>query len=336
MPRYLIAIVCLSLSASLYSDVGIKRLDPSDVVLKSDVGDIKVSDLEGIDSVLDRFEDNIRDLYEKTAQQKLLEKILILESKKGNYPNVDAYLRNLDQKVRVTDKELAEYQSKNASILKVYDPVLKINRDMTQEEIKSNLKVEKSALARRQHFEKLLDKVNIKQNIVRTPIDVPVAKHNPIKGKSNAKITLHAFSDFQCTFCAKSAQELKLLTEKHKNKLKVVFHHLPLSNHTFAKPAAIASVCAQEQGKFWEFHDAIFKLRNLDSTSIDVVAKQISLNQELFESCRKNPEVAQLIDDDLNKAKKLGIQSTPSFILGHRKIAGYKNLSELEALSNIK
>lgn len=89
----------------------------------------------------------------------------------------------------------------------------------------------------------------------------------PIRGDKNAKITIVEFSDFQCPFCNRSYPTMKQILQDYKGKVRLVYKHLPIpSLHPNAQKAAEASECANEQGKFWEFHDQLFENQTTWST----------------------------------------------------------------------
>lgn len=105
-------------------------------------------------------------------------------------------------------------------------------------------------------FEEYIDKAEEKE-VVLNPDD-------HVLGDMNAKVTLIEYSDFQCPFCDKFFRETYPLLKKEyvdTGKVRLVYRHFPLSFHPLAEPAARASECANEQGKFWEMHDGIFKLQ---------------------------------------------------------------------------
>lgn len=86
---------------------------------------------------------------------------------------------------------------------------------------------------------------------------------SPSKGAVNPKVTIVEFSDFQCPFCARASTTIRKILNDYKNEVKVYYRHLPLTNiHPFAQKAAEASLCAADQGKFWEYHDKLFDLQN--------------------------------------------------------------------------
>jgi protein-disulfide isomerase len=80
----------------------------------------------------------------------------------------------------------------------------------------------------------------------------------PIRGDSNAKITIVEYSDFQCPYCQAATPTINQILNEYKGKVKLAYKHLPLSIHKNAQKAAEASECAKEQGKFWEYHDLLF------------------------------------------------------------------------------
>ena len=85
---------------------------------------------------------------------------------------------------------------------------------------------------------------------------------DPVKGDADAPITVVEFSDFQCPFCSRFFEQTLPLLEKNyinTGKIKLVYQDLPLDNiHPNARPAHIAAECADEQEKFWEYHDVLF------------------------------------------------------------------------------
>ena len=94
-------------------------------------------------------------------------------------------------------------------------------------------------------------------------------------GNPNAPVTVVEFSDFECPFCARAAPDMKKIYEKYPEQVRVVFMHFPLSFHRNARPTAIGSLAADEQGKFWEYHDVLFEktlARSLGGSDEDLIA----------------------------------------------------------------
>ena len=108
--------------------------------------------------------------------------------------------------------------------------------------------------------------------------------------------------------------------EKYPNDVKVVFKHFPLRNHKFAMKAAIASMAAESQGKFWQFHDLLFENYNkLSDQKIQEIAQTVGLNLEEYEKKKNDPAVKQKVNQDFSDGRQVGVRGTPTvFINGIR------------------
>jgi protein-disulfide isomerase len=148
---------------------------------------------------------------------------------------------------------------------------------------------------------------------------------SPIKGDPNAPVTLVVYSDFECPFCARADPGLKELASKYPQKLRVAFKHYPLSFHATARPLAIASMAAQEQGRFWEFHDVLFKntgaLQATDA-AIEGYAREAGLDVERFKRDRKEKAQAydRRIEQDIAGGNKVDVRGTPTLYINGKKV----------------
>jgi protein-disulfide isomerase len=127
---------------------------------------------------------------------------------------------------------------------------------------------------------------------------------------------------------------LEQVLEKYPNEVKLVFKNFPIRNHKFAMPAAIAALAAERQGKFWEFHDLLFKDYNrLNEQKIKDIAQQLKLDMEKFEKDRKDPQIRAMINRDLAEGNRAGVRGTPTVfingrLLRNRGMAGFQELIE--------
>ncbi len=154
---------------------------------------------------------------------------------------------------------------------------------------------------------------------------------DPMKGDPDADVTVIEFSDFQCPFCSRFyTQTLSQLEENYidTGKIKFVYRDLPLDNlHPNARPAHIAAECADEQGKFWDYHDILFEKQSqwqrLSSaelqTTLSQYASDLGLQTVNFESCLESEDIADEVNRDALAAASLGITGTPSFFIGNEK-----------------
>lgn len=153
----------------------------------------------------------------------------------------------------------------------------------------------------------------------------------PVKGPKNAPITLVAYSDFECPFCARAVPTLQGLEEKYKGKLRIAFKHQPLPFHTHARLAAIASLAAHEQGKFWPYHDVLFAhQRELDPASLERHAQKLGLDMKRFKAALGSKKLAAQVDADIAEAKALGVSGTPTFFINGRILVGAQPLEAFQ------
>ena len=128
--------------------------------------------------------------------------------------------------------------------------------------------------------------------------------------------------------------ELEQVLERYPNQVKLVFKNFPLRNHKFSMQAAIAALAAEKQGKFWEFHDLLFKDYNyLNEQKIEEIAQQLKLNMEKFDKDRKDPQIMAMINRDLAEGNQAGVRGTPTVfingrLLRNRSMAGFQELIE--------
>jgi protein-disulfide isomerase len=127
---------------------------------------------------------------------------------------------------------------------------------------------------------------------------------------------------------------LEQVLEKNPNEVKLVFKNFPLRNHKFAMPAAIAALAAEKQGKFWEFHDLLFKDYNsLNEQKVKEIAQQLNLDMEKFEKDQQDPRLRAMINQDLAEGNRAGVGGTPTVfingrLLRNRSTDGFQELIE--------
>ncbi|MGK7909643.1 MAG: DsbA family protein [Synechococcus sp.] len=153
---------------------------------------------------------------------------------------------------------------------------------------------------------------------------------SPVKGSDSLQYVLYEFSDFECPFCGRAQPVVAEFLENHPD-VTLVFKHLPLPRiHPQAIPAAQASWAAQQQGKFWEYHDALFA--NQDRLGEDYyveLAKKMMLDMRKFNRDRAAADEA--IRKDMAWGEELGLRGTPFFTLNGIPLPGAQPLSEFEA-----
>lgn len=145
-------------------------------------------------------------------------------------------------------------------------------------------------------------------------VDVPA--DSPARGAKTPKVTIVAWSDFQCPFCSRVVPTLHDLEKQYAGKLKIIFKHQPLPFHNNAKIAAAASMAANEQGKFWEMHDKMFaNQQKLTRADLEGFATEIGLNMAKFKDALDKGTYAQQVKDEAAEGQKFGVQGTPSWFV---------------------
>ncbi len=148
---------------------------------------------------------------------------------------------------------------------------------------------------------------------------VTVVDH--IKGNSDATVTLTEYSDFQCPACASFQPVVNELMAQYGEQLRFEYKHFPLPIHNFAQQAAVAAEAASQQGKFFEFHDALFENQQEWSTSATPqvffaqYAKELGLDVEKFKAHQNSSVLRDAVRTDMNEARELGLTGTPTFFL---------------------
>jgi protein-disulfide isomerase len=160
---------------------------------------------------------------------------------------------------------------------------------------------------------------------------------SPVMGASDRQIVMVEFSDFQCPFCSTANKNVKEFMAKHKDKVTLVYKHFPLTQiHPEALPAAQAAWAANKQGKFWEYHDALFANQaKLSEAFYLATATSLKLDITKFNADRKIAD--NFIVQDFQLGRKLGVDGTPTFIINGEVVTGAASLADLEkALANVK
>ncbi len=142
---------------------------------------------------------------------------------------------------------------------------------------------------------------------------------SPFLGNPDAPVTIVLFSDFQCPYCAKMEPLIGRVLETYPDTVKIVFKHFPLRNHQYASLAALAAIAAQQQGKFWEFHDRIFAAqKELNQQKILDIAKSLGLDIRKFTSDIGKSSVKDQLTKDIRDGKSAGVRGTPTLFINGR------------------
>ena len=148
------------------------------------------------------------------------------------------------------------------------------------------------------------------------------------------KVQLIEFSDFQCPYCAGASSSLQDFLAKNANKLSLTYKFYPLEQiHPEALPSARAAWAAQQQGKFWQFHDALFAAQErLGEPLYLEIARNQGLDLKRFNSDRQGPASLEAINRDRELADRLGLEGTPFFVVKGEAFSGAVDEAFLQKL----
>jgi protein-disulfide isomerase len=156
---------------------------------------------------------------------------------------------------------------------------------------------------------------------------VVVPSANPFRGPADAAIVITEFSDFQCPSCRAVEPTLKEVLAAYPTQVKLAYVNFPLSMHPWAERAAVAALCANEQGKFWDYHDRLFEHQADWAASADVrplfdgYAGELGLDHARFDACLAGGRMLPVLRAEIERGTALKIEGTPTLFVNERRVA---------------
>ena len=157
-------------------------------------------------------------------------------------------------------------------------------------------------------------------------------------GPENARVTVEEYSDFQCPFCARAAENLLPEIESQyiaDGRARLVFHPMAFIGEE-SLWAAEAAECANEQGRFWDYHDKLFENQHGENQGAFVIdnlkrfAQEMALDTQVFNQCLDSHKYENLIKAETQDALDRDIASTPTFVIGEKTIRGPGSFDQLQ------
>jgi protein-disulfide isomerase len=147
---------------------------------------------------------------------------------------------------------------------------------------------------------------------------------DPSIGPADAPVTIIEFSDYQCPYCKLwYDQVFTQVMANYPSQVRFVYRDLPITGHPEALPAAEAADCAGEQNAYWNYHNALFDAKyGLGRAAYEQYASDLGLNMASFTACLDDHRYQQEVNADGNDAIRLGLGSTPTFVINGRVLVG--------------
>src|SRR5262245_33869038 len=223
----------------------------------------------------------------------------------------------------ITDDEIDVFYSSNQS---------RLGTDLkeSREKIREFLRVKKIETQKTLYLKSLRSNSRIETYLKPpTPFraEVPITGA-PSKGPESAPVTIVKFEDYQCSFCKQAQPTFVELFKQYDGKVRLVHKDLPLEAiHPLARQTAEAARCANEQGKFWSYHDKLYaSAPKLSTEDLKNYAKEVGLDVWLFDRCFATGKYRSTVEKDLSDGVQLGLTGTPTFFINGREISGAQSL----------
>lgn len=166
---------------------------------------------------------------------------------------------------------------------------------------------------------------------------------SPVTGNPEAKVKIVEFSDFECPSCRLLSSNMNAILLEYKDKVSFYFMNYPLDKsinenvkkeiHKNAGITALAGVCANEQGDFWNFQNALFENQTkLGRDFLIELAEQQGLDKDKFISCLDSEETKQKVMQDIKQGNDIGITGTPALFINGRKVKYWNSLDVVKEI----
>ncbi len=156
-------------------------------------------------------------------------------------------------------------------------------------------------------------------------------KDAALRGPQTAPIVVVEYADYECPYCQQAQPQLDKLESAYRGKIAFVFKDMPLPMHAHAEKAAEATRCAEQQGKYWEYHDALFARKQLDDAGLKSAAHELKLDEGAFDKCLQSGATAAGIRTSSQEAQALGVQGTPTLFINGKPYSGALSFDKLQA-----
>ena len=167
--------------------------------------------------------------------------------------------------------------------------------------------------------------------------EIPIAEDDPVKGESDADITIVEFMDYQCPYCRLTVSSINSLfqNQTYGKRIKLVIKHFPLNRHQYSERAAEFACCAHEQGEFWPMHQTILtNQHSLTDKNLIQYSEDLSLDVKQLYDCLDQSHCKEKVKKDKDLGKRLGVRGTPSFFINGNYSPNGISITAIESILN--
>ena len=200
-------------------------------------------------------------------------------------------------------------------------------------EIENHIYNQRLALRQGGFRKELLGKGTVATLLEPPRFEITLPPTSPSLGPKEAKLTLVEFSDYQCPYCHQAQSVVEEILKKYDGKLRFVHGEYPLPQHPRAFAASVASRCAGDQGKYWEYHKGLLQVAS-DYGDADLKARATKLGVDAthFGECLASGRHDAAIEASRQFGSAVGVNSTPTFFVNGRKLRGVRSIEDFETI----
>jgi protein-disulfide isomerase len=265
-----------------------------------------------------------------TLSSLIQQRLISNEAAARKVSETDLLQAEVDAKVTApTQDEISQYYDKMKSRMgtKTLDDV--------KGDIEKVLKAQKSNERRAQFLTELSAKNEVKVMLEPPRSTINLRPGAPVMGPADAPVTIVEWSDYQCPFCKRAHPTVEQVLTEFKGKVKFIYLDYPLPFHPMAMPAAQAVHCAEDQGKFWEYHKNLFEAPgDLSKADLSKRATDLGLDAAAFEACTTSNKHDSLIKTNYDDGAALGVTGTPAFFINGRMLVGAQPIEQFRDIIN--
>jgi protein-disulfide isomerase len=302
---------------------------PDQVVATYNGGKITSAELEKeVRPQIADLENKMFQARKQTLEQMAMERIVKSEATKAGLSEQDWIKKKIDETPVTPPTEAQERQ--------FYDRLKsggQIPPEATFESLKDRISQALINQQRQGQMQKVIADLQKQANL---KLDLPqpriqVAAEGPARGPKDAPVTIVEFSDFECPYCGAAHDTVEQVMNTYAGKVRLVYRQFPLSFHPHAAKAAEASLCAADQGKFWEYHDVLFKnQKKLEPTDLKAHATEVGMDGQKFGQCLESGDKKKAVDADQQAGLAAGVGGTPAFFINGIFLNGAQPIDEFK------
>jgi protein-disulfide isomerase len=264
----------------------------------------------------------------RALDQMIDQSVVDAAAKKANLTPAD-YLKTEIKSTPVTEADARKFydahkagidaQTRNAPFSQIEKPLINALQNRQDHEQRDAL------------MEKLRGQNNVRV-LLKPPRTEVASTGHPSSGGKDAPVTLVEFSDFQCPYCRAAEPTVQAVRQKYGDKIHFVYMDFPLGMHAHAMDAANAAQCANDQGKFWQYHDALFADQSkLAPADLKATAARLGLDTKKFDACFDSQQHIKQIQAEQAEGTADGVSATPTFFVNGREIEGAEPLPTFQS-----